>query len=103
MTKLENVQAALVRELHGLCKYELEPRIYEQIARSAVEAMREPTPAMVEAAMGALNRHIDGLPKELRAKTKEPGGYVLVNHIEKHAIRYRAMVDAILNEKPETK
>ena len=52
----------------------------------------EPTDAMLSAAAGALRAHINALPPEVRAKSKEKGGTVLVGPTEKHAIRYRAMV-----------
>ena len=67
-------------------------------ARAAIEAMMEPNEAMIEAYNSALNRYIDGLPKEVRARTKEPGGYVLVSYKDKPVIRHRAMMQAILDE-----
>lgn len=67
-------------------------------AEAVIEAMREPTEAMLNEATGALRRHIDALPPEVRARSKEKGGIVLVGSVEKHAIRWRAMIDAALGK-----
>lgn len=58
--------------------------------------LREPTDEMLAAAAGALKAHIDALPPDVRAKSKETGGVVFVGPLEKHAIRFRAMIDAAL-------
>jgi hypothetical protein len=52
------------------------------------------TPEMQSAAAGALKIHIEALPAETRAKTKEAGGQILVGPLEKHAVRWRAMLRA---------
>lgn len=65
---------------------------FREDARAAIEAMLEPTEAMVSAAAGALKKYIDALPSEVRAKSKEVGGCVFIGPLEKHAIRYKAMI-----------
>ncbi len=68
------------------------------LAQIVFEALLEPTDKMLETAAGALKAHIDALPAEVRAKSKEKGGVVFVGPLEKHAIRFRAMMSEAMNE-----
>lgn len=78
----------------GLTMSEARDLAFRLNAEAAIEAMREPTEEMLSAAASALKRHIDALPHEVRCLSKEKGGVVFVGPLEKHGIRWRAMIDA---------
>lgn len=81
-------------------KYEIDTT---QLARAAIEATREPTPEMVEAMKGALHDWRDGLDGDermLRHTIRNGKSFHSATDDEKHAIRWRAGIDAALKEKP---
>jgi hypothetical protein len=65
---VEEAAAKLVAGLHGLCKFELEPRIYDDLARAVLaliaERLADVTPEMIEAGssafFGAVEDHKTG-------------------------------------------
>ena len=101
MTILEQVAAGIHKELHGLFKVPVSDRALQDAARAAVEAMISPSEAMLTAAVGALKAHIDSLPAEVRARSREKGGVLFVGPVEKHTVRFQAMMRAILDETPD--
>lgn len=109
MTKLEEIASSIWETVHPDAPWDsaagpgtIERRRAFESARAAIHALRGPTDMMLSAAAGALKAHIDALPAEVRAKSKERGGVVFVGPVEKHAIRFNAMLDVILNEAPDT-
>lgn len=84
MGMIERVARAICRSM------ESDPdehwRVYEDEARAAIEAMSAPTPKMCRAACAAMSPGKRPTPNR-------------VSHKAKHAIRYRAMIQAALEEK----
>jgi hypothetical protein len=69
----------------GLCDYDLARCLCRRVARAAIGAMREPTVKMRQAASKAMS------------PGKRPTAEWMSNG-EKHATRFRAMIDAALAE-----
>lgn len=66
----------------------------ERIARAAILALREPTEAMLRAAFVAMNETPGGTWKQMKAEGVTPRRLFDI----KMAPRFRAMIDAILDE-----
>ena len=78
-----------------------ERRIAFEQAKAAVTALMMPSMGVMEAAAVALKNHISALPPEIRARSKDKGGFVFVGPKEKHTIGLQAMLRHVLNEAPQ--
>ena len=76
----------------------LERQVAFDQAKAAVMSLMMPSAEVMEAAAIALKIHIDELPPEVRAKSKEKGGFIFVGPKEKHTIRLQAMLRHVLDQ-----
>ena len=87
-----------VKSIEAMPDGYVNPEIAENAARAILaliaDRLEKPTEAMIEASRCALKNHIDALPPDVRAKSKEKGGVVFVGPLEKHAIRLSAAISA---------
>lgn len=84
-TMVEKVSAAILARVP--VGYGMTPSEASEYARAAIEAMAAPTSKMCKAACAAMSPGKRPTPNR-------------VSHKAKHAIRYRAMIQAALEEKP---
>jgi hypothetical protein len=75
-----------------------ERRLAFNQAIAAVNSLMMPSVGMMESAAVALRNYIHTLPPEVRAKSKERGGFVFVGPKEKHTIRFQAMLCYVLDQ-----
>lgn len=73
----------------------------DALARVAIEALHDPSPEMILASLGALKKHIDTVPDELKNNGRRFNGRKKVYYVgdkAKHALRFNAAIDAALKE-----
>lgn len=82
---IERVAAAIEEEGSYVMPGEDRKAVFMREARAAIEAMREPNNRMLHAAAKSMSPERRPTPKRVGVK-------------EKHRIRYRAMIDAVLGQ-----